>query len=106
MSQTTSLKAAIEVEFLERAATVLRLLAHPQRLRIVEYLEQHGSAPVHDLMDYLSLPQAVTSQHLTVMKRAGIVQAVRRGREVWYTLADPRCASILHCIRNNQEQAP
>ena len=106
MKHEVHLAAALDIELLERAATVLRLLAHPQRLRIVEYLETKKSAPVHALMEHLGLPQAATSQHLNLMKRAGLVQAFRRGREVWYAIADHRSVTILHCIRKQQGSAP
>jgi ArsR family transcriptional regulator len=66
---------------------------------MVEYLEQHHEAPVHDLADYVSLPPAATSQHLNHMKRLGLVASDRKGKEVWYAIADRRCISILNCIR-------
>lgn len=83
---------------LARPAAVLRLLAHPDRLRIVGRLEQDGVAPVHKLMDDLGLPQGALSQHLNHMKRAGLLQAERRGKEVWYNVADRRAVSVLHCM--------
>ncbi len=90
--------SGLPVELLGRMAQVLRLLAHPDRLRIIEILEA-GAAPVHDVVDALGLPQAATSQHLNQMKRVGLVAAERRGKEVWYAIADPRSISILNCIR-------
>lgn len=88
----------LPVELLGRMAQVLKLLAHPDRLRIIEILEA-GAAPVHEVVDGLGLPQAATSQHLNQMKRVGLVASERRGKEVWYTIADPRSISILNCIR-------
>ncbi len=83
---------------LARLAAVLRLLAHPERLRIVARLERGGAAPVHELMADLALPQGALSQHLNHMKRAGLLQAERRGKEVWYGIADRRAVSVLHCM--------
>ena len=83
---------------LARLAAVLRLLAHPERLRIVGRLERGGAAPVHELMADLALPQGALSQHLNHMKRAGLLQAERRGKEVWYSVADRRAVSVLHCM--------
>ena len=90
--------AGLSAEILGRMAQVLRLLAHPDRLRIIEILEA-GAAPVHGVVDGLGLPQAATSQHLNQMRRIGLVTAERRGKEVWYAIADPRSLSILNCIR-------
>jgi ArsR family transcriptional regulator len=83
---------------LARLAAVLRLLAHPDRLRIVGRLERGGAAPVHELMADLGQAQGALSQHLNHMKRAGLVQADRRGKEVWYSVADRRAVKVLHCM--------
>jgi ArsR family transcriptional regulator len=83
---------------LARLAAVLRLLAHPDRLRIIGRLERGGAAPVHELMADLDQAQGALSQHLNHMKRAGLVQAERRGKEVWYSIADRRAVNVLHCM--------
>jgi len=80
-------------------AQVLKLLAHPHRLKIIEILESTEEAPVHEIMDRLELPQAATSQHLNQMRRVGLVESERHGKEVWYRIADKRSISILNCIR-------
>lgn len=91
-------------ELLERVSLVLKLLAHPDRLRIFDLLELNGSEPVHAITAALALPQAATSQHLNQMRRIGLIGATRRGKEVWYTIADPRAVSILNCIRCKGEK--
>ena len=80
-------------------AQVLKLLAHPHRLKIIEILESTEKAPVHEITDRLELPQAATSQHLNQMRRVGLVESERHGKEVWYRIADKRSISILNCIR-------
>ncbi len=92
----------LPVELLERMAEILKLLAHAHRLKIVEVLERDGELPVFELVNKLALPQAVTSQHLNAMKRVGLLQADRRGKEVWYSIADPRALTILDCIRKKK----
>ena len=91
-------KSSISIECLERMAQVLRLLAHPYRLKIIELLETEHEAPVHGIMEHIGLPQAATSQHLNLMKRVGLVSAGRRGREVWYQIGDKRSHSILNRV--------
>ena len=78
---------------------VLKLLAHPQRLRLIEILHRETEAPVHDLVSELQAPQSVVSQHLNQMRRLGLVEAARRGKEVWYRIGDPRSLTILNCIQ-------
>lgn len=87
------------MEFLEKVAVALKVLAHPCRLKIVEVLQREGEVPVHALMARLNLPQALLSQHLNQMKRVGLLKGTRRGKEVWYGIADPSALTILDCVR-------
>lgn len=91
----------LTAEALARAAEALKILAHPQRLRIIEILEREQEVPVHALIEETALPQPVVSQHLTQMRRTGLVTAARRGKEMWYSIADERALSILDCICNH-----
>jgi ArsR family transcriptional regulator len=87
------------MELLERMAAALKTLAHPCRLKLVEILQREGDLPVHGLVKRLGQPQAAISQHLNQMRRVGLVKAVRRGKEVWYAIADPSALTILDCVR-------
>ena len=98
-AKTKSCAQDLPVEELGRMAQVLKLLAHPYRLKIIDLLETRGEAPVHELVGRLSLPQAVTSNHLTRMRRMGLVASERRGKEVWYRIGDRRSLTILNCMR-------
>ncbi|MDP3981586.1 MAG: metalloregulator ArsR/SmtB family transcription factor [Chlamydiota bacterium] len=93
---------SISIEVLEKTAHMLKLLAHPQRLKIIEILEKNHEAPVHVISEALDLPQAATSHHLNQMKRVGLVSTQRRGKEVWYAIADRRSLRILDCIRSKK----
>ena len=88
----------LKVEALERAAATLKMLAHPQRLRLIEILERDTEVPVHELVAETGFPQAVVSQHLNQMRRTGLLCSERRGKEMWYSICDPRALSILNCI--------
>ena len=89
----------LSIDDLARMAKVLKLLAHPVRLKIIDLLESAESAPVHTLVDKLNLPQAITSGHLKKMRRVGLVECDRRGKEIWYRLGDRRSLTILNCMR-------
>ena len=69
-------------------AEVLRTLASPRRLEILHRLAD-GPREVGRLAAELGLSQPNVSQHLAVMRTAGIVDAERVGREVRYRLSDP-----------------
>lgn len=93
----------LPVELLERMAAALKVLAHPHRLKIVELLERETEATVSLIHARLRLAQAATSQHLGQMKRVGLLASNRRGKEVYYRIADNRALTILDCIRKKQE---
>lgn len=88
----------LKVESLEKAAETLKIMANPQRLRLIEILEREQEEPVHALVEETKFPQAVVSQHLNQMRRLGLLSAERRGKEMWYSITDPRALSILNCI--------
>jgi DNA-binding transcriptional ArsR family regulator len=69
-------------------AEVLKTLASPRRLQILHRLAD-GPREVGRLAAELGLSQPNVSQHLAVMRTAGIVDAERVGREVRYRLSDP-----------------
>lgn len=70
---------------LERAQLLLRVLAEPIRLRLVQVLGQ-GERCVCDLTTELALAQPKLSFHLKVMKDAGLISARQQGRWVYYRL--------------------
>ncbi|HMO49670.1 MAG TPA: metalloregulator ArsR/SmtB family transcription factor [Kiritimatiellia bacterium] len=95
----TSSRGRLPIALLERMAMMLRVLAHPHRLKIIEMLESDAEATVSRIHAGLGLPQAATSQHLNHMKKVGLLASERRGKEVWYRIADARALTILGCIR-------
>lgn len=75
-------------EIAKLQADVLRALAHPRRLQIMHRLAG-GPAEVSALAAELGMSQPNASQHLAVMRTAGVVEAERTGREVRYRISDP-----------------
>jgi ArsR family transcriptional regulator len=76
------------------AGELLRALAAPVRIAIVLQLRDANRC-VHELVDALDVAQPLISQHLRVLKTAGVVQGERRGREVVYRLVDDHLAHIV-----------
>ncbi|TCK21239.1 ArsR/SmtB family transcription factor [Pseudonocardia endophytica] len=79
---------------LAAAGDLLRALAAPVRIAIVLQLLEDARC-VHDLVDALGVTQPLISQHLRVLKAAGVVEGERRGREVLYSLVDDHLAHIV-----------
>ena len=81
-------------EILDAAGELLRALAAPVRIAIVLQLRESERC-VHELVDALGVPQPLVSQHLKILKAAGVVTGERSGREVMYRLADHHLAHIV-----------
>jgi ArsR family transcriptional regulator, zinc-responsive transcriptional repressor len=99
-SRSPRCPGVIPPALLEDMAETLKVLAHPGRLRIVELLEVRQDVPVYVITEALGIPQASVSTHLNKMRRAGLIRATRKSREIWYTLANPHALTILNCIRS------
>jgi ArsR family transcriptional regulator, zinc-responsive transcriptional repressor len=90
---------------LTEAGELLRALAAPVRIAIVLQLRDADRC-VHELVDALDVAQPLISQHLRVLKAAGVVRGERRGREVVYRLVDDHLAHIVvDAVAHVQEDA-
>ncbi|MGH3762879.1 ArsR/SmtB family transcription factor [Actinophytocola sp.] len=76
------------------AGDLLRALAAPVRIAIVLELREADRC-VHELVEALGVAQPLISQHLRVLKAAGVVHGERHGREVVYRLVDEHLAHIV-----------
>ena len=89
--------AARDDSFYEAKARVIEALANPKRLAILDLLGD-SERPVSELSSSLGLPQATTSQHLSVLRRAGVVATRREGNFVYYRIADPRITAACRAM--------
>ena len=89
-------------EQLERAAPLIRVTAHPLRLRIIDYL-RHGEDNVGNIAEVAGCEQAVTSQHLATLRQHGILAARREGQRVYYRLVRVEMLGLLDCIHSHCE---
>jgi ArsR family transcriptional regulator, virulence genes transcriptional regulator len=85
-------------EVFELQAEVLKVLANTRRLEILHLLAD-GPREVSRLAEELGISQPNVSQHLAVMRSAGLVRAERDGREVRYGLADPEIIVACETMR-------
>jgi ArsR family transcriptional regulator, zinc-responsive transcriptional repressor len=93
-------------EILDAAGELLRALAAPVRIAIVLQLRESHRC-VHELVDALGVPQPLVSQHLKILKAAGVVAGERSGREVLYRLVDHHLAHIVvDAVAHAGEDAP
>ena len=82
---------------LRERAKILKALAHPSRLLIVDELSR-GERCVCELTDLVGADISTVSKHLSVLKEAGIVDCDRRGLQVFYRLRVPCILNFFNCI--------
>lgn len=78
----------------ELKAKLFKVFSDPTRLQILEHLKD-GEANVSQLCDGLSLKQSTVSQHLRMLKECGAVTARKDGREIFYSIRDPKFVEML-----------
>ena len=89
----------LDLDALTNAAECLRILAHPNRLQIVQMLLTGKKFSVGDIAEACELAQPTTSDHLRLMQRCGFLHSERDGRTVYYSIAEPHLKDIMNCIR-------
>lgn len=81
----------------EARAKVMRAMAHPSRLFIIERLSL-GEHCVCELRDMIGADLSTVSKHLSVLKEAGIVDTEKRGVQVFYRLKVPCILNFMNCV--------
>jgi len=93
----------MEYETAQHVAEVLKAVAHPVRLQIVELLE-HGEQRVGDIVEKLEVPQSVASQQLGLMKDKQVLQCRREGNKAFYRIKNRNVINLLHCVYDHCER--
>ena len=90
----------VKVDFLnlKKAAMILRALNHKLRQQIVRILDENKKLTVTELYIQLRLEQSVASQHLAILRRAGIVKTEREGKFIHYTINHDRISDIMKTV--------
>jgi ArsR family transcriptional regulator len=78
-------------------ASILKALAHPTRLFIVEELAG-GERSVRELTDMIGVEMPTVSRHLSVLRNAGILADDKRGLQVFYRLRVPCVLNFFQCV--------
>ena len=83
----------------ETRAAVIKALAHPTRLFIVDVLSRNEKC-VCELTEMVGADISTVSKHLTVLRTAGLVEDDKRGLQVWYRLKTPCVMNFFDCIES------
>lgn len=89
----------VKIDFLQvkKAALILRSINHKLRQQMLLLLEEHKKMTVTEIYVQLRLEQSVASQHLAILRRAGIVKTIRDGKFIYYSVNTER---IVHVNKN------
>ena len=92
----------VKIDYLnvKKASLVLRALNHKLRQQMIKMLEENNKMTVTDLYIQLRLEQSVASQHLAILRRAGIVKTERDGKYIYYRVNEERIAQINQIVDN------
>jgi ArsR family transcriptional regulator len=88
----------------EARARVIKAMAHPTRLFIVEELSKDERC-VCDLTEMVGADVSTVSKHLSLLKNAGIVADDKRGNQVFYSLKVPCVLNFFTCVESVLESA-
>ncbi len=95
-------KQQVDEEVYERQVSICKAFANPTRLRILDMVSRHDY-PAADLQIQLSVSKANLSQHLAILKAAGVIVTHRTGKRIHCHLAIPEvkkaCALIRKVLR-------
>lgn len=84
----------------EARARIIKALAHPARLMIVDELSQHGERCVCELTEMIGSDMSTVSRHLALLKGAGLVEDEKRAQMVFYRLRAQCILSFFDCIES------
>lgn len=88
----------IDVYNVKKAALILRALNHKLRQQMLQLLDEKYKMTVTELYVQLRLEQSVASQHLAILRRAGMVITTREGKFIYYSVNHKRLADIYNCV--------
>ena len=88
----------LTIEQLESAANMLKAIAHPMRIAILNYLDDGKKLTVTEIHELLQIEQSTTSHHLGILKDKGVLSSKRDGKNTYYFLRHDNLSNIVDCI--------
>lgn len=83
---------------IDKAAYLLKAVAHPLRIRIIQMLNESKELNVSTIYKNLNAEQSLISHHLINMRDKGILDIRRSGKNIYYFLVDSSAADVIECI--------
>ena len=86
------------VEQLEHAASMLKAMAHPMRIAILNQLENGKRLTVTEIHEALGIEQSTASHHLGILRDKDVLVAKREGKNTFYSIKHERLNTLIDCI--------
>ena len=101
-ASTKNSASSINVDYnaLKKAALVLRALNHKLRQQLLKLIKEEKKITVTEIYVRLRLEQSVASQHLAILRKAGIVNTERDGKFIFYTVNFKRLDEISQFVKD------
>jgi ArsR family transcriptional regulator len=99
MRKKSNQKTVVDEDKLEASSEVLRALAHPLRMRILAFIDKQKAINVNNIYNTLQLEQSITSQHLRILRLAGLVKTRREGKYVVYSVDYKRLGGSIAAVQ-------
>jgi DNA-binding transcriptional ArsR family regulator len=93
----------LDVEMYDRVANSLKAIAHPARLAMIDLLKDGRRMNVTQIHMALGMEQAVTSQHLSILREREILDARRQGKHSYYFLRHPCVIEVISLLVRTYE---
>lgn len=88
----------LDTDNLEKAAEMLKAVAHPVRILIIGCLEPGKRKSVTEIHKEIGIEQATASHHLGILKDKGVLGSKREGKNTFYFLKHEKIIALLGCI--------
>jgi len=88
----------LTVEQLERAANMLRAIAHPTRIAILNFLEDGQKRTVTEIHEKIGIEQSTASHHLGILRDKAVLTATREGKNSYYSIRHNKLSTLIDCI--------
>lgn len=99
-NKPVQMEEQLNLDRVERIAFVLKTIAHPMRVGIIDLLNEHEKMSVNDITSYLGLEQSLTSHHLANMKMKGILGSKREGKNIFYFLRMKEVVDLIKVLED------
>jgi len=90
----------LKPEQVEKAANMLKAIAHPIRMAILGLLSDDNQLTVTEIHEQLNIEQSTASHHLGILRDKDVLAAKRDGKNTFYNLKYPKMAQVVECVKS------